>query len=51
MDIQQRKVNVLMSTNAGNKVVDKEATRKGYGKVLYDPEAMTNIHSLSEMAK
>ena len=40
-----------MSTNAGSKVVDKEATRKGYGKVLYDPEAMTNLRSLSEMVR
>ena len=51
VDIQKRKVNVLMSTNAGSKVVDKEATRKGYGKVLFDPEAMTNLRSLSEVVK
>ena len=40
-----------MSTNAGSKVVSKEATRKGYGKVLYDPDAMTNLRSLSEMVR
>ena len=51
VDIQKQKINVLMSTNAGSKVVDKEATRKGYGKVLYDPEAMTNLRSLSEMVR
>ena len=51
VDIQQRKVNVLMSTNAGSKVVDKEATRKGYGKVLYDPEAMTNLRLLSGIVR
>ena len=51
VDIKRRKVNVLMSTNAGIKVVDKEATREGYGKILYDPEAMTNLRSLSEMVR
>ena len=50
-DIKQRKVNVLMSTNAGSKIIDKEATRKGCGKVLYDPDAITNLRSLSEMVK
>ena len=51
VDIMNRDVNVLMSTNAGKKVIKQEATRKGYGKVLYDEGAVTNLRSLSEMVK
>ena len=50
-DIMDRDVKVIMSTNAGKKAITQEATRKGYGKVLFDKEAMTNLRSLSEMVK
>ena len=48
-DVMDRKVKVLMSTNAGKKMVSKEATLEGYGNMLFDENAMTNLRSLSEM--
>ena len=50
-DIMDRDVRVIMSTNAGKKIIKQEATRKGYGKVLFDKDVMTNLRSLSEMVK
>lgn len=46
-----KKLDVLKSTNAGTKIADKEATRKGYSKGLYNPDAMTNLRSSSEMVR
>jgi hypothetical protein len=40
-----------LSTNGGNIVTNKRATVPGYGEVWYDPNAITNIFSVSEMAK
>ena len=41
---------MTLSTNAGEAVVTKQADVPNWGRVLFHPEAMTNIFSLSQMS-
>ncbi len=47
--IKVAKQPVMMTTNAGTKVIGLEGEVKGFGKVFYDPSMMANIFGLSEM--
>jgi hypothetical protein len=40
---------IMMTTNAGTKVIGLEGQVTGFGKVHYDPTMMANIFGLSEM--
>ena len=48
-EIKMAKQPIMMSTNAGTKVIGLEATVKGFGKVYYDPSMMANIFGLCDM--
>ena len=43
--------NFIMSTNAGEKELDKEGDWKEWGKAYLDETALTNIVSISYMVK
>ena len=46
MDIQDTKFALLMNTNAGTKVLNKQANIIGFGKAWFDKDQMTNIFGL-----
>jgi hypothetical protein len=48
-NIKTAKQPVMMTTNAGTKVIGLEGHVKGFGTVYYDPSMMANIFGLSEM--
>ncbi len=47
--IRMAKKPVMMTTNAGTKVIGLEGEVEGFSKVYYDPTLMANIFGLSEM--
>ena len=39
----------MLYTNAGKKIIDKEADIPGYGNVHYDESVITNIYALKDL--
>ena len=50
-EIHECKFKIIMETNAGTKRITEEGTMPDYGTVYYDPEAMTNLFSISDMVR
>jgi hypothetical protein len=50
-DIHTSTETLKLSTNRGNLSTNQKATVPNYGEVRYDPNAITNIFSSSEMEK
>jgi hypothetical protein len=50
-DIHTTTETLELSTNGGSLTTNQKATVPNYGEVWYDPNAITNIFSLSEMEK
>jgi hypothetical protein len=49
-NIQATRTPVSMTTNAGTKKIELEATILGFGSTWYDPNQITNIYGFSHMA-
>jgi hypothetical protein len=49
-DVKISETPVEMTTNAGNKMIELEATVPGNGKVCFDPGQIANIYGFSHMA-
>ena len=39
----------MLYTNAGKKIINKEADIPGYGNVYYDKSAITNLYALKDL--
>ena len=50
-DVQESTELLNLSTNAGSKVIDKEATVRGFGTVKFDPSSIANIFGLHDLTK
>ena len=48
-NIRTAKNKLMLYTNAGKKIISKEADIPGYGSVFYDKEAITNIFALKDL--
>ena len=50
-DIQFAKNSLLMLTNAGKKQITKQGNIPGFGRVWFDPSAVANLFSLSDIIR
>ena len=50
-EVKRADTKLLMETNAGIKAITEKGNVSGYGPVWYDPTAISNILSLSEMVR
>ena len=50
-DIHTVKKGIIMATNAGDMVVDKQGILPGFGPVWYEPRGIANIFGLKDLAK
>ena len=50
-EVKHADTKLLMETNAGTKAITEKGNVPGYGQVWYDPTAISNILSLSEMVR
>ena len=50
-NIKSTSETLALSTNGGNLFTNQRATVRGFGEVWYDPKAITNIFSLTELEK
>ena len=49
--LENAKQRLVMETNAGSKFIKHKGKIPGYGQVWYDDEAISNLFSISDMAK